>query len=488
MQDRKNAKEPGRHYDSVVSIEIHLQLNTCSKLFCRCEAAYGGEPNSRVCPVCLGLPGSLPVLNEKAAQYAIRTALALDCTISYHSTFDRKNYFYPDLPRSYQITQHYLPIATGGKLEFETVSGPGTVEIERVHIEEDAGKIIYAGETGESLIDFNRCGIPLLEIVTEPWVTTPEDVHAYLRAIKQLFQYIEISNCDMEKGNLRCDTNISVMPRGAKQWGIRTEIKNLNSFRAVQRALEYEKRRQIEIIESGGRVALETLLWDEAAGKTLPQRSKEEAHDYRYFPEPDLPPLTLTTEWIDRIRSRMPELPTARRKRFINQYHLPAHDAAVLTSGRALADFYEQAVQHYANPKSISNWVMGELLRELRERGATIETLDIKPAHLAELAELVESGAITNLTAKRVLSITLDTGKAPSVIVREKGLAQKSDENELRKWVEEAIAENPAAVEDYRGGKKTAAQFIVGQVMKKSRGQANPKLLLPMVEEILNSH
>ncbi len=486
-QNNAGGQDVKEGYDSVVSIEIHVQLNTASKLFCRCEAAYGEEPNSRVCPVCLGLPGSLPVLNEKAVEMAVRTALALDCTIHERSAFDRKNYFYPDLPKSYQIMQHYLPIATGGRLEIETRDGQMVVKIERVHIEEDAGKTVYLDETGETLIDFNRCGVGLLEIVTRPWVTKPAEVHAYLNAVKRLFQYIEVSDCDMEKGNLRCDTNISVMPHGSTKWGTRTEVKNLNSFRAVRRALEYERNRQIRVIESGARVVLETMLWDDARGETLPQRSKEEAHDYRYFPEPDLPPLTVSPELIDRTRSEMPELPAARRQRFMEQYHLPTSDADVLTAEKALADFFEETLKHHDKPKTVSNWVMGEVLREMNERSQTADSLGLKPQHLAELVKLVESGTITGTTAKKVLSAVLDTGKTPSLIVEEEALAQSFDEGQLRTWVQQAIAENPRAVQDYKNGKKTAAQFIVGQAMKKSRGQANPRIVLGLVEQLLSS-
>ncbi len=478
----------GAHeYDTVISIELHVQLATRTKLFCRCESAYGREPNSCVCPVCLGFPGSLPVLNRSAVELAARTALALSCTVSECSAFDRKNYFYPDLPKSYQITQHYSPIGTGGRLEIETGAEKRIVEIERVHMEEDAGKIVYSEETGESLLDFNRCGTPLLEIVTKPWVTSPEEVHTYLAEIKQLLQYIEISDCDMEKGNLRCDCNISVMPRGSEQWGTRTEIKNLNSFRAAQKALEYERERHIAILESGGRVKLETMLWDEARGVTYPRRSKEEAHDYRYFPEPDLPPVILSAEKTDAIRQIMPELPAARRLRFVEQYGLPKYDAIVLTADRELADFYEQALKHYDSPKPVANWFMGSLLRELKERGVAIQELGLNPEHAAGIIRLLDTGEITNVAEREVLCEVLRTGDDPAVVVQRSGLSQKSDETELRRWVEQAIADNPKAVEDYHSGKKTAARFIVGQAMKKSRGRANPEKLLKIASELLDS-
>lgn len=471
----------------VVSIEIHVHLATRSKLFCRCEVAYAAEPNSRVCPVCLGFPGTLPVLNESAVEFALRTALALDCTVHEQSAFDRKNYFYPDLPKSYQIMQHYSPIGTDGSLAIEIPSGIVTVGIERVHIEEDAGKIVYMEETGESLLDFNRCGVPLLEIVTKPWVTTPEEVYAYLTAVRQLLRHIGISDCDMEKGHLRCDTNLSVMPAGSDKWGTRTEVKNLNSFRAVRRALEYERERQIGVIESGGRVVLETMLWDETQGRTLPQRSKEEAHDYRYFPEPDLPPLIVTRNQIDEIRTAMPELPAARAQRFTQQFGLSTYDAGVLTAEKHLADLYEETLQHCDDPKALANLFMGELLRELRERDVPLESLGLKPEHLAELARMLASDALTNVAAKEVFSRMIDTGSAPSDIVKELDLAQQSDADTLRTWVSQALAANPAAVRDYRSGKKTAAQFLVGQVMKISGGRANPGVVLDLLHEMLSA-
>jgi aspartyl-tRNA(Asn)/glutamyl-tRNA(Gln) amidotransferase subunit B len=382
--------------------------------------------------------------------------------------------------------QHYMPIATGGRVEIEGPDGIVTVDIERVHIEEDAGKIVYDEETGECLIDLNRCGTPLLEVVTEPWISTPEEVHAYLNTVKQIFQYIGISDCDMEKGNLRCDANISVMPRGSKQWGTRTEIKNLNSFRAVQRALEYEKKRQIEIIESGGRVVLETLLWDEKADKTSPQRSKEEAHDYRYFPEPDLPPLVLDRDWIDPIGASMPELPAARRRRFTDRYGLPAYDAQVLTSEKELADFFEETVKHYDSPKSVANWVMTELMRELKARCSTAASFPVRPVHVAELVQLLDSGTVTSLSAKEIFSKILATGIPPSKIAQQEQLTQQSDEDEVRLWVTRAISSNPRAVIDYKKGKKTAAQFLVGQVMKESRGRANPRIVLSLLKKMLS--
>jgi aspartyl-tRNA(Asn)/glutamyl-tRNA(Gln) amidotransferase subunit B len=476
-----------QEYETVISIELHVQLATRTKLFCRCEVAYGREPNSCVCPVCLGFPGSLPVLNNTAVELAVRTALALNCAISEHSAFDRKNYFYPDLPKSYQITQHYFPIGTGGRLEIEAAGKKQTVTIERVHLEEDAGKIVYSEETGESLLDFNRCGTPLLEIVTVPWVTTPGEVYEYLTAIKQLLQYIEISDCDMEKGNLRCDCNISVMPRGSKDWGTRTEIKNLNSFRAAQKALEYERERHVRVLESGDRVRLETMLWDDTKGITYPRRSKEEAHDYRYFPEPDLPPVILRAEGIDAIKKTMPELPAARRHRFTQQYGLPAAPAGVLTADRQLADFYEHTLEHYDRPRPVANWMTGSLLRELNERGTSLHELNLSPEHAAAIVRLLDTGIITNVAERDILPEVLDTGDNPDLVVERSGLSQDSDEGDLRNWARQAIADNPKAVDDYASGKKTAAQFIVGQAMKLSRGRANPKKLLEVVSKLLDS-
>jgi aspartyl-tRNA(Asn)/glutamyl-tRNA(Gln) amidotransferase subunit B len=473
-------------FDSVVGVEIHVQLATESKLFCRCASVYGAQPNTNVCPVCLGLPGSLPVVNREAFELGIRTAVALSCEASSLCMFDRKNYFYPDLPKSYQITQHYTAVGRNGRVEIEDNGSARQIAIERVHIEEDAGKIVYDETTGESLIDFNRCGVPLLEIVTKPWVTTPEEVYKYLAEIKQILQYIGVSDCDMEKGNLRCDVNISVMERGAQKFGTRTEIKNLNSFRAVQKALEYEKKRQIELIRQGKKVVVETLLWDEISGKTFLQRSKEQAQDYRYFPEPDLRPFVISEEWLESVRSEMVELPSARRERFVTCYSLPRYDAGVLTADREIAEFFEKCVALHNSPKIISNWIMSEVMKMLNEKKVSISRLNLKPAQLVELIKLVESGEVTNLIARDVLAAVIETGKSPRDIIVESGLRQESAEAVLRQVVDEVIADNPAPVAEYKKGKKTAAQFLIGQVMKETKGKANPQIVAKLIAEALD--
>lgn len=473
-------------FDSVVSVEIHVQLATESKLFCRCASVYGAQPNTSVCPVCLGLPGSLPVVNREAFELGICAALALSCEVSSICTFDRKNYFYPDLPKSYQITQHYSALGRNGRIEIEDNGGARQIQIDRVHIEEDAGKIVYDETTGESLIDFNRCGVPLLEIVTKPWVTTPEEVYKYLVAIKQVLQYTGVSDCDMEKGNLRCDVNISVMEQGAQEFGTRTEVKNLNSFRAVQKALEYEKKRQIELIRQGKKVVMETLLYDDVSGKTALQRSKEQAQDYRYFPEPDLHPFFISGEWLESVRSKMVELPGARRERFIREYFLPRYDAGVLTGDREIADFFEKCVTLHNSPKVISNWIMGEVMKTLNEKKVSLSDLNLSPAQLVELINLLESGEITNLVAKDVLAAVIETGKSPRDIIAQKGLRQESAEDALRAVVDKVIASNPVPAVEYKKGKKTAAQFLIGQVMKETKGRANPQIVARLVLEALD--
>jgi aspartyl-tRNA(Asn)/glutamyl-tRNA(Gln) amidotransferase subunit B len=473
-------------FDSVVSVEIHVQLATESKLFCRCASVYGAQPNTNICPVCLGLPGSLPVVNREPFELGIRAAVALSCEVSSLCVFDRKNYFYPDLPKSYQITQHYTTLGRNGRVQIEDNGSVRQIEIDRVHIEEDAGKIVYDEVTGEVLIDFNRCGVPLLEIVTKPWVTTPEEVYKYLVVIKQILQYIGVSDCDMEKGNLRCDVNISVMERGAQKFGTRTEIKNLNSFRAVQKALEYEKRRQIELIGQGKKVVMETLLWDELSGKTFPQRSKEQAQDYRYFPEPDLRPFMISREWLESVKGKMVELPSARRERFISQYSLVRYDAGVLIADRETAEFFEKCVALHNSPKIISNWIMGEVMKALNEKKVSISRLNLKPAQLVELIKLVESGEVTNLIAKDVLAAVIETGKSPRDIIAQSGLRQESAEAVLRQIVDKVIADNPTPAAEYKKGKKTAAQFLIGQVMKQTKGKANPQIVAKLIGEALD--
>ena len=474
-------------YESLVSVEIHTQLKTRSKLFCRCANSYGAPPNSVVCPTCLGLPGSLPALNEKAVELGTMAALALGSHINMHSSFDRKNYFYPDLPKSYQITQHFAPLAIGGSLEFEKKGGRDRVEIERMHIEEDAGKTVYDEKTGESLIDFNRCGVPLLEIVTKPASLGPDEVYSLLNAARRLLRYLMISDCDMEKGNLRCDVNVSVMPCGSEKPGTRTEIKNLNSFRAVKQALAYEKKRQVGIVESGGRVKLETLLWDASSGTTALQRSKEKSNDYRYFPEPDLPPLILCEDVLHDIKASIPEFPSARIRRFMETYSLPLQTAELLVRDKELADYFENALRYYDNAIVLANWISGHLMKEMNERSKSIVSLELQPEHLAQIAELAGSGKITVVSAKNLLSKTIDTGQSPSDLLSKNDFSIESDENTLRELVIRAISLNATASRDYRAGKTESLQFLLGQVMKLSSGRADPLKASKIIEEMLEN-
>ena len=425
-------------YEIVIGLEIHAELLTESKVF-------GGEPNTRCCPICLGLPGVLPVLNKKAVEYTIMTGLALNCEIAEYSKFDRKNYFYPDLPKAYQISQYDLPLCRGGYLEIPAEDGTSRrVGIRRVHLEEETGKSIHSGDSivgsEYSLIDYNRTGIPLIEIVSEPDIRSPKEARLFLERLKSILEYLGVSDCKMEEGSLRCDANVSVRPKGSTEFGVKTEVKNMNSFRAVQRALEHEAERQIALLEAGERVVQETRHWDESLGVTLPMRGKEEAHDYRYFPEPDLVPLIVDRSWVESLRARLPELPAQRQERFSRQYGLPAYDASVLTSSKALADFYESCVERFPDPKTVSNWVMGELLGRLNAAGMEVGESKVTPEALAALLGLIEKGTITGKIAKDVFDEMFATGKSAATIVQERGLTQISDEGVIAKTLDEVIA------------------------------------------------
>lgn len=456
-------------YEAIIGLEVHVELHTRTKAFCGCPNVFGSEPNTNVCPVCLGLPGVLPVVNEHLIEYALRAGLALNCEIASFSKFDRKNYYYPDLPKNYQISQYDLPICRNGYLELEIDGSKKRIGITRVHMEEDAGKLVHGeGENSDySFVDSNRCGVPLLEIVTEPDIRSPEEAKAFLEKLKAILQYIDISDCKMEEGSLRCDANISVRPAGSNILYPKTEIKNMNSFRAVQRALNAEMMRQIEILESGGKVIQETRAWDENRGITLGMRTKEEASDYRYFPDPDLVPVVISPDLINRIRSELPELPDPRRMRFIEEYGLPPYDAGVLTASRSLADFFEECVRMYNDPKTVSNWVMGDFLRLLNASNMDVADVELKPADLVEMLKLIDEGMISGKIAKAVFDEMFATGKRAREIVESRGLVQISDEGELLKVVEEVLAANPVVVEDYRNGKEKALGFLVGQVMKR---------------------
>jgi aspartyl-tRNA(Asn)/glutamyl-tRNA(Gln) amidotransferase subunit B len=472
-------------YEAVIGMEVHAQLLTESKMFCRCSADYAAaEPNTHVCPVCLGMPGMLPVINQKAVEYTVMTALALNCQIPEFSKFDRKNYFYPDLPKGYQISQYDLPLSRDGWLEIEADGEVRRIGIERVHLEEDTAKLVHLG--GHSLVDFNRAGVPLMEIVSRPDIRTPEEARRYLTKLRIILRYLGVNSGNMEEGAMRCEANISLRPRGTSELGTKVEVKNLNSFHSVKLALEYEIERQARILKAGGRVEQVTMGWNEARGVTVVQRSKEYAHDYRYFPEPDLPPLVLSWEWVEGIRTSLPELPDARRDRFVEQYGLSRYDAEVLTAERPVADYFESCVRAYPDAKAVANWITGELFRLLKATDAGIEAIKITPDALAELLTLVEKGSISINIAKDVFAEMFETGQPAAQIVREKGLAQISDAEELAPIVEQVIAENPGPVAEYLAGKEAVLRFLVGQVMKATRGKANPQLVTKLLQEKLH--
>jgi len=466
-------------YESVIGLEIHAQLQTRTKVFCGCSTAFGAPPNSQVCPVCLGMPGALPVLNRAAVDYAIKAALALGCDIQPVSIFARKNYFYPDLPKGYQISQYERPLALGGGLDITVDGATKHVGLTRIHMEEDAGKSLHEGfpdSDRRTYIDYNRSGVPLIEIVSEPDMRSAAEAAEFFERLRDILVWLGVNDGNMEEGSLRCDANVSVRPVGQERFGTKAEVKNLNSFRYLQKALEFEIERQIDVIEHGGRVVQETRLWDSAGGRTVSMRSKEEAHDYRYFPEPDLPPLVVNEARIASVSGQMPELPAARRQRFVATYGLPPYDAGVLTSSAALGDYFEQVAAACGNPKAASNWVMGELLRTMKERGVSIEHVPLTPPALAGLIGMVEKGTISSSIAKDVFAKMYDTGRAAEDIVAAEGLAQNSDEGALLAIVREVIAKHPDAAAQFRAGKSQTFGFLVGQVMKGSGGKANPKL------------
>jgi aspartyl-tRNA(Asn)/glutamyl-tRNA(Gln) amidotransferase subunit B len=477
-------------FEPVIGLEIHAQLLTATKIFCACSTAFGAPPNTNVCPVCLGLPGALPVLNERAAEFAVRAALALGCTVHTRSVFARKNYFYPDLPKGYQISQYDEPLATGGRVSWEAPSGPVAVRITRVHMEEDAGKSLHEGfpdSSHHTHIDLNRSGVPLIEIVTEPDLRSAEQAAEFFTRLRAILVAIGVNDGNMEEGSLRCDANVSVRPVGAERLGTKTEVKNLNSFRFLQKALEHEIARQVAVLEAGGTVEQETRLWDAAAGRTVVMRTKEDAHDYRYFPEPDLPPLELEPAWIDRQRAALPELPEARRQRFVTQYGLPAYDAGWLTQSAKHADYFEDTARLSGNAKLSSNWIMGELARLTNDRGDAFETQPVPPARLAELIRLVADGRITNAVAKAVLDKMYTSGRPAEAIVAAEGLARVDDEAAVRSAVRTVLAQHADAVAQYRAGRAQTFGFLVGQVMKASGGKANPKLVKDVLQRELEA-
>ncbi len=475
-------------FEAVIGLEVHAQLLTRSKIFCGCSAAFGAPPNSQTCPICLGMPGVLPVLNRRVVEFAIKTAVALQCEIAGGCRFARKNYFYPDMPKNYQISQYELPLARNGMLEFPVNGLTKSVRIHRLHLEEDVGKLLHAGtfQTAESsLVDFNRSGVPLMEIVSEPDIRNPEDAAEYLRQVRAIVVYLEVCDGNMEEGSLRCDANVSVRHTGTEELGVKAEVKNMNSFKHVQKALAYEIQRQVRVLEQGGRVVQETRLWDANQEQTFPMRSKEYAHDYRYFLEPDLVPVTIPQQWVDEIRGTLPELPQERRARFVRQYAIPDYDAAVLTASKPLAGYYEEVVKAFPEPKTASNWVMVELLGLLNKDGREITDSPIPPAELAALLTMLNRGDISGKTAKMVFERMYQTGKPAALIVQEEGLTQISNQDELLRIVDEVLARHPGPVADYRKGKVQSFTFLVGAVMKASRGKANPKAVNELLRTLL---
>ena len=473
-------------YEAVIGLEVHVELKTNTKIFCHSTTAFGGEPNTHVCPVCLGLPGVLPVLNKRVVEYAIRAGLALNCQIAGFSKFDRKNYYYPDLPKNYQISQYDLPLAEHGFIDIDIEGQTKRIGITRVHMEEDAGKLVHQGSistTPYSLVDYNRTGVPLIEIVSEPDMRSPEEARAYLDKLKAIIQYTGVSDCKMEEGSLRCDANVSVRPRGRAEFGTRAEIKNMNSFRALQKAVAYEIERQIDVLEEGGRVVQETRTWEENKGITLSMRSKEEANDYRYFPDPDLVPMIIDRDWVEEIRASLPELPGQRKERYVRELGLSPYDAEVLTTTKEMADYFEECLKSYPNAKIIGNWVMGELSRLLNAGNMEISQCNITPGQLADMLKLMDKGTISGKIAKTVFEEMFDSGKDPEQIVKEKGLMQISDEGAIASEVDRVLADNPKVVEDYRTGKEKALGFLVGQVMKATRGKANPDLVNKLLRD-----
>jgi aspartyl-tRNA(Asn)/glutamyl-tRNA(Gln) amidotransferase subunit B len=476
------------HYEPVIGLEIHAQLQTRTKIFCGCSTRFGAPPNTNVCPVCLGFPGVLPVLNRTAVDYAIRAALAVGCRINTRSIFARKNYFYPDLPKGYQISQYEEPLASDGVLEYQAASGPRRIGITRIHLEEDAGKSLHEGlpdSNRKTSVDYNRSGVPLIEIVSEPDLRSAADAAEFFSRFRAILVWLGVNDGNMEEGSLRCDANVSVRPAGTTTLGTKAEVKNLNSFRFLQKALEYEIDRQIALLESGGRVVQETRLWDAASGETISMRSKEEAHDYRYFPEPDLPPLIVEETRVARIRAGMPELPDARRQRFVTALALPEYDAAQLTQSRELADYFERTVQAGAAAKQASNWIMGELARALNDARADITASPVPPERLAGLLGLIAKGTISGAIAKGVFETMFRTGRGAEEIVRAEGLTQIDDEGQIVGLIDGVLTQHADAVAQYRGGKASAFGFLVGQVMKATAGKANPKRVNELLKRAL---
>lgn len=478
-----------KSYETAIGLEVHVQLATLSKAFCACSTEFGAEPNENTCPVCLGLPGALPVLNKRTVEYAVMAGLALNCTINRYSRFDRKNYFYPDLPKGYQITQYTFPLAQNGFLELNTGNRIKKIRIKRLHIEEDAGKLIHSGTIHKSrisFVDYNRAGIPLLEIVSEPDIHTAGEARTYLVQLRRILEYLAVSDCNMEEGSLRCDVNISIRPEGQKEMGVKTEIKNLNSFRAVEKALEYEIKRQKKVLESGGVLRQETRAWNEKTGRTVPMRNKEDTEDYLYFPEPDLPGLEIDDSWLEEIRRNLPELPADRKRRFIRDYALRESDAEILINTVELADFFEEGVSEHPDSRAVSAWITGDFVHLLKEEKISISESKLKPENLGRMLKLMDEGIINGKIAKEVFREMFLTGEMPEQVIEKKDLRQITDRTFLEAVILRKIKDNQELVEEIRSGKEKALAFLVGQVMKETRGRANPELVNSILEEKIN--
>ncbi len=473
-------------YESVIGLEVHAQMLTETKIFCGCTTKFGLEPNTQTCPVCIGMPGVLPVLNRKALEFAIKTGLAMNCKISSYSRFARKNYFYPDLPKGYQISQYELPICEYGYIEIVIGGEIKKIGITRIHMEEDAGKNIHEETGNYSFVDLNRAGVPLMEIVSEPDIRSPQEAVEYMKKLRAMLRYLEVCDGNMEQGSLRCDANVSVRPAEQEEFGVKTEIKNLNSFRFVERALEYEIERQRKILAEGGKIVQETRLWNTEREITESMRTKEEAHDYRYFPEPDLVPVIINQQWIDKTKTSLPELPDTKRERFVSKYGLPKYDADLLTSEKALADWFEEAVRLEGQPKAVSNWIMVELIRLLKEENKSIEECPLKPKQLSDMLKLIEKGTISGKIAKTVFEEMYNTGKDAETIVKAKGLVQISDAGEIEKIVDDVISKNPKEVARYKSGEEKLLGFFVGHVMKLTKGKANPQIVNELLKKKLS--
>jgi len=472
-------------YEVIIGLEVHAELSTKTKIYCGCATEFGGDVNTHCCPVCTGMPGALPVLNEKVVEYAVKAGLATNCEIVKDSKQDRKNYFYPDTPRAYQISQFDLPLCEHGNVEIDVEGNKKTIGVTRIHIEDDAGKLVHDSYTGGTLVDLNRAGVPLIEIVSEPDMRSSEEAVAYMEKLKGILEYIGVSDCKMQEGSLRADVNLSIRPMGSDKFGTRTETKNLNSFRSIARAIEFEIERQKEVLEAGGVIYQETRRWDDVEGKGYAMRTKEDAHDYRYFPEPDLMPIHLSDEYIQNIKDNLPELPESRKARYMTELNLPEYDAGIITSSKALSDFFEEASKACNNPKAVSNWIMSEIIRVARENDFEYSNMPFTATQFADLIKLIDKGTISGSIAKKVFEEMVLTGKDASKIVEEKGLIQISDEGAIKEVVDKILAANPQSIEDYKAGKDRALGFLVGQCMKEMKGKGNPQILNKLILEEL---